>query len=76
MPKMLQVRNVPDRVHRELKRRAARRGMTLSAYVLEELVRMEEELPFDEWVEEVRKHPRVRLRSSVADVVRQGRQSR
>lgn len=37
MPKMLQVRNVPDDLHRTLKVRAAENGMTLSDYVLSEL---------------------------------------
>ena len=37
MPKMLQVRNVPDELHRTLKVRAAENGMTLSDYVLSEL---------------------------------------
>ena len=34
---MIQVRNVPDEVHREAKARAAREGISLSAYVLREL---------------------------------------
>ncbi len=37
MSKMLQVRNVPDDLHRTLKVRAAENGMTLSDYVLGEL---------------------------------------
>jgi plasmid stability protein len=32
--KMIQVRNVPDKTHRELKARAARAGVTLTDYVL------------------------------------------
>ncbi len=40
MPKMLQVRNVPDDVHATLKRRAAEAGMTLSEFVLRELNRL------------------------------------
>lgn len=35
--KMVQVRNVPDPLHRELKARAARAGMSLSDYLLREL---------------------------------------
>jgi plasmid stability protein len=35
--KMLQVRNVPEDMHAELRRRAAAAGMTLSEYVLREL---------------------------------------
>lgn len=34
MPKMIQVRNVPDDLHRELRVRAARSGVSLSDYVL------------------------------------------
>jgi plasmid stability protein len=39
MSKMIQVRNVPDRLHRELRRRAKRRGQTLTAFVQEILER-------------------------------------
>jgi len=38
--KMLQVRNVPDDVHRALKERAAREGTTMSDLVLRELPRI------------------------------------
>jgi len=37
MPKMIQVRNVPDDVHRTLKARAAAAGMSLSDYVMRDL---------------------------------------
>ena len=37
MPRMVQIRHVPDDVHRKLKVRAAQEGMTLSAYLLREL---------------------------------------
>ena len=37
MPKMIQVRNVPDDVHRTLKSRAAAAGMSLSDYVKRDL---------------------------------------
>lgn len=37
MSKMIQVRNVPDDVHRTLKVRAAQAGLSLSDYVLSEL---------------------------------------
>lgn len=38
--KMIQIRNVPDELHRSLKERAAREGTTLSELVLRELPRM------------------------------------
>jgi len=42
MPKMIQIRNVPDDVHRTLRVRAAAEGLSLSDYIkrdLEELAR-------------------------------------
>ena len=39
MSKMLQIRNVPEKVHRRLKARAAMAGMSLSEYVLAEIRR-------------------------------------
>ena len=38
--KLLQVRNVPDDLHRALKERAAREGTTMSELVLRELPRV------------------------------------
>jgi plasmid stability protein len=38
--KMLQIRNVPDDLHRSLKERAAREGTTMSELVLRELPRI------------------------------------
>ena len=37
MSKMIQIRNVPDELHRKLKVRAAERGTTLSDYLLAEV---------------------------------------
>jgi antitoxin FitA len=45
---MLQVRNVPDDVHAELRRRASAAGMSLSDYVLRELRRVAERSPVAE----------------------------
>ena len=39
---MIQIRNVPDALHRRLKSRAALAGMSLSDYLLAELGRMAE----------------------------------
>jgi hypothetical protein len=38
--KMIQVRNVPDELHRSLKERAAREGTTMSDLILSELPRL------------------------------------
>ncbi len=37
MPKMIQIRHVPDRLHRQLKARAAAHGLPLSDYLRREL---------------------------------------
>ena len=37
MSKMIQLRNVPDALHRQLKARAAMAGMSLSDYLLSEI---------------------------------------
>jgi antitoxin FitA len=39
MSKMIQIRNVPDDLHRELKMRAAAAGMSMSDYIKQELGR-------------------------------------
>lgn len=39
MSKMIQIRNVPDDLHRELKMRAAAAGMSMSDYIKQELSR-------------------------------------
>ncbi|MFN8060217.1 MAG: hypothetical protein U0Q12_28275 [Vicinamibacterales bacterium] len=39
MPRIIQIRHVPDRVHLRLKAEAARQGMTLASHVLKTLER-------------------------------------
>lgn len=39
MSKMIQIRNVPDELHREIKMRAAAAGMSMSDYIKRELSR-------------------------------------
>ena len=51
MPKLLQIRNVPEAVHRKLKARAATLGMSLSEYLLLE-IRLAADRPcVEEWRE-------------------------
>jgi hypothetical protein len=42
MPKMIQLRHVPDDLHRVLKARAALEGVSLSDYLLREIQRLAE----------------------------------
>jgi plasmid stability protein len=42
MSKMIQLRHVPDELHRKLKARAAMEGLSLSDYLLQEVERLVE----------------------------------
>jgi plasmid stability protein len=50
MSSMIQIRNVPEALHRELKVRAARTGMTLSDYLLAELQALAVRPTMREWL--------------------------
>lgn len=70
--KMIQIRNVPDEIHRELKVRAARAGMSLSELLNAELARLVAHRPLDELVGELGHEPTLR-RGEAAAAVRSGR---
>ena len=48
---MIQIRNVPDDLHRTLKVRAAQAGMTLSDYLLSEIEQVAEKPTLSEMME-------------------------
>ena len=76
MSKMIQVRNVPEALHRTLKARAALAGMSLSDYLLVELRRVAERPTREELRERLEQRGSVRLKSSVAELVAEERQAR
>ena len=76
MPKMIQVRNVPDAVHREAKARAARAGMSLSDYLLRELEQALSVPPVDEVLARITGRDRPAISESPAQAVRAGRELR
>jgi plasmid stability protein len=61
MPKMIQIRNVPDELHRTLKAKAARLGMTLSDYLLSEIEQVAEKPTLGEMMERLRNREPVEL---------------
>jgi antitoxin FitA len=61
MSKMIQIRNVPDDLHRTLKVRAAKAGMTLSDYLLSEIERVAEKPTLAEMMERLRSREPVEL---------------
>lgn len=74
--KMIQIRNVPDALHRDLKARAARSGMSLSDYLLDTIRRAAERPEMDELLRRVRERSPVYPSESPADAVRVERDSR
>lgn len=73
---MIQVRHVPEAVHRTLKSRAALAGMSLSDYLRAELERMAERPTRQELLARIAARPRVEPRKRVADLVRAERDRR
>lgn len=55
MAKMVQIRNVPDDIHRTMKARAARAGMSLSDYLLSEVRAVAARPTIEEMVERLRR---------------------
>lgn len=74
--KLLQIRGVPDSIHRTLKARAALSGMSLSEYALAELRRAAERPTRDEILARIAARPPSRLRRSPAAAVRAERDTR
>jgi hypothetical protein len=71
---MIQIRNVPDQLHRRLKSRAAQEGLTLSEYLLRMAEREAEQPTITELSERIRRRGRVRLADSSAAIVRKLRE--
>ncbi|HLX45207.1 MAG TPA: hypothetical protein VKR43_17290 [Bryobacteraceae bacterium] len=76
MAKMIQLRHVPEGVHKKLKSRAARLGMSLSDYLVREVTKIAEEPSLDEVLARIRRLPPVELPESAAAAVRAERDAR
>ena len=76
MPKMIQIRNVPDDIHQKMKDRAVREGMTLSDYIKNELRKSAEQLTMREWLENVQKLPKVRGKVDSVKIIRKLREGK
>jgi plasmid stability protein len=76
MSKMIQVRNVPDQLHRKLKVRAAEHGVSLSDYILGELKRLSERISPQELAERSLTIVRKDLDPSPAELIRADRDRR
>ena len=74
---MIQIRNVPEDLHRKLKSRAALAGMSLSDYLLDEVRRIAELPTPEEMRERLRQLGSTDIKGdTIADMVRAERDSR
>ena len=75
--KMIQIRNVPDDLHRALKVRAASEGISMSELILRDLPRIAHRPTLAEIQERIRKRgPIEGFEGNGADLVRQAREER
>jgi len=73
---MIQLRNVPDDVHRMLKRRAAEEGTTLSELLVREVTAVARRPSLHELMQRIAKRRPVKLSESSAEAVRSEREAR
>jgi antitoxin FitA len=71
---MVQIRNVPDTLHRRLKSRAALAGMSLSDYLLDEIRRVAERPTLDELRARLERRSKTTLSTEPVQAVRAERE--
>lgn len=76
MSRMIQLRNVPDALHRTLKARAAMAGMSLSDYLLSEIRHVAERPTLDELRERLHRREPVTSPVAAARAIRRERDAR
>ena len=76
MSKMIQLRNVPDALHRTLKARAAMSGMSLSDYLLGEIKEIVARPTLSELRERLHGQEPLSVEIDTARMVREERQAR
>jgi antitoxin FitA len=76
MSRMIQLRNVPDALHRTLKARAAMAGMSLSDYLLSEIREVAERPTMAELRQRLERRQPVHLPEPAAVTVRAERDAR
>jgi plasmid stability protein len=73
MSKMIQIRDVPEELHRTLKARAATRGMSLSDYLKGVLTREASRLTPEEMRRRLEALPTIETSISSAEIIRRHR---
>jgi len=70
MPKTIQIRHVPDSLHRRLKAQAALAGMSLSGYLVREVGKIAERPTLNEIKARLAALPPARLKTSPTKILR------
>ena len=76
MSKMIQLRNVPEALHRQLKARAAMAGLSLSDFLIREARKIAEQPTPEEMAERLRQREPYRGKLSPTQVLREERDAR
>lgn len=76
MSVMIQIRNVPSEVHRTLKSRAAKAGMSLSDYLGKEVALLAAKPTWEEMIERLKERGPIKTKISAAALVRRDRDAR
>jgi len=76
MSVMIQIRNVPDDIHRKAKARATMQGLTLSEFVLRELKRSLSRPSREDLLDRLSRYEEVGLVNDAAGAVREEREGR
>ncbi len=76
MSKMIQLRNVPEGLHRTLKARAAMAGMSLSDYLISEIREIAERPTLAELRERLHQRKPIHAALDTASLVREEREAR
>jgi plasmid stability protein len=75
MSKMIQIRNVPDKIHRILKTRAERAQMNLSDFLLREMNQIAARPELDELIARIKRRPPAAVSEPPAAALRSVRES-
>jgi antitoxin FitA len=76
MSAMIQIRNVPEALHRKLKARAALLGRSLSDYLLEGIAELAERPSVEEWRARLASRPPLDLGRETVELLRAERETR
>jgi hypothetical protein len=74
--RMIQIRHVPEDVHRRLKEQAAQAGMSLSDFLLQEVTLLSRQMSWEELFEEIDRDDPQPTGIDWADAIREDREER